>query len=71
MHIGSSPSTHPFQQLPVTFPDNLDELFSQAQPPSEHVIPFRDLPIDDYLIRSTKTFKTKDKRDCTILFLTK
>ena len=58
------------QQLPVTFPDNLEALFEESPYNSDPTMPFRELPLGDYRIDSTKTFKTKDKRDCTILSLT-
>ena len=59
--------TREVRQLPVTFPDNLDQMFEESLFNSEPLIPFRELPVGDYLIDSIRTFKTKDSRDCTVL----
>ena len=54
-------------QLPIIFPDNLDSKFNEYTP--ETAQPYRELPTGDYKIESQRSFKTKDKRDCTVLTL--
>ena len=55
------------EKTPTSFPDNLDALLDQYQ--VKQSVPFRDLPLPEYLILLTNISKTKHKPHCMILSL--